>query len=275
MARDRGQKVDARPARRAPLSAAAGSDPGRERENNEDRVLCDPERGIFAVIDGVGGESGGEVAAKIAHDTLHARLSRRTTDLERLIREAIALANREIYQRAEADARLRGMACVLTVALIDEERALVGHVGDSRLYLLRAGTIRKVTPDHSPVGSREDSGEISEIEAMRHPRRNEIFRDVGSALHGPDDEGFIDVLQVPFDAESALLFCSDGLSDMVTSAGIREAVEAHPRDPEAAVGELIDRANAAGGKDNVSVVLVLGERFGAARGAKPKPAKKA
>jgi serine/threonine protein phosphatase PrpC len=253
-----------------PVVAAAGSDPGRERENNEDRVLCDPDRGIYAVIDGVGGESGGEVAAGIAHDTLHARLSRRTTDLERLIREAIALANREIYQRAEADHRLRGMACVLTVALLDEDRARVGHVGDSRLYHLRAGAIRKVTPDHSPVGSREDSGEISEIEAMRHPRRNEIFRDVGSALHGPDDEGFIDVLEVPFDDQSALLFCSDGLSDMVTSAAIREAVEAHPGDPEAAVEELIERANQAGGKDNISVVLVMGERFGAARPPKAK-----
>ena len=161
--------------------AAAGSDPGRERENNEDRVLCDPERGIYGVIDGVGGESGGEIAAQTAHDVLRARLSRRTTDLERLVREAIALANRQIYERAQAEPRLAGMSCVLTVALLDGDHATVGHVGDSRLYLLRRGEIRKITRDHSPVGAREDAGEISEEDAMGHPRRNEIFRDVGSA----------------------------------------------------------------------------------------------
>jgi serine/threonine protein phosphatase PrpC len=241
--------------------SAAGSDPGRERENNEDRVLLDPERGIYAVVDGVGGESGGEVAAQTAVDVLRARLSRRTTDTSRLIREAIALANKQIYDRAQAEPGLQGMACVLTVAVLDDGQATIGHVGDSRLYLLRRGEISKVTRDHSPVGVREDAGEISELEAMHHPRRNEIFRDVGSALHEPDEEGFIEIHQVPFDPESALLLCSDGLSDLVTSARMLERVEAHPGDPEAAVRDLIAAANAEGGKDNISVVLVEGERF--------------
>lgn len=241
--------------------AAAGSDPGRERENNEDRILCDPERGIYAVIDGVGGESGGEIAAQTAHDVLRARLSRRTTDLERLVREAIALANRQIYERAQAEPRLAGMSCVLTVALLDGDHATVGHVGDSRLYLLRRGEIRKVTRDHSPVGAREDAGEISEAEAMSHPRRNEIFRDVGSAPHEPDDPGFIEVYKVPFERESALLVCSDGLTDLVPSARIREAVEDHAGDPQQAVQRLIAAANDAGGKDNVSIVIVEGDRY--------------
>ena len=249
--------------------AAAGTDAGRERENNEDRVLCEPERGIFAVVDGVGGESGGEVASQIATEVLRARLSRRTTDLDRLVREAIALANRQILERSQADPRLAGMSCVLTVALLDEDRAedraddrlVVGHVGDSRLYLLRRGEIRKVTRDHSPVGAREDAGEISEDEAMRHPRRNEIFRDVGSAPHEPDDPGFVEIHQIPFDAESALLICSDGLSDLVPAARIRQAVEANAGDPQAAVDRLIDEANEAGGKDNISVVIVEGEGY--------------
>lgn len=243
--------------------AAAGSHPGRERENNEDRVLADPERGIYAVVDGVGGESGGEVAAQTAVDVLRSRLSRRTTDLDRLIREAIALANKQVWERAQTEPALHGMSCVLTVAVLDGSRMTVGHVGDSRLYALRRGEIRKVTRDHSPVGMREDAGEISEAEAMRHPRRNEIFRDVGSAPHEPDEEGFIDVHQVPFDAEGAFLICSDGLSDMVPSARILEIVEARAGDPQAAVNELIDAANAAGGKDNISVVLVEGERYAA------------
>ncbi|HYO14386.1 MAG TPA: protein phosphatase 2C domain-containing protein [Thermoanaerobaculia bacterium] len=252
------------------VAAACGSDPGRERENNEDRVLFEPDRGIFAVIDGVGGESAGEVAAQTARDVLRARLSRRTTDLGQLVREGIALANKQIYDQARRDERLAGMSCVLTVAMLDGGHVTVGHVGDSRLYALRPGEIRKITRDHSPVGAREDAGEIPEIEAMRHPRRNEIFRDVGSAPHEPDEEGFIDVEQFPFDPESGFLICSDGLSDLVTSGRILELVEAYADDPQAAVDELIAEANAEGGKDNISVVLVLGDRF--ARSVRRRPA---
>lgn len=254
--------------------AAAGTDPGRERENNEDRVLCEPDRGIYAVVDGVGGESGGEIASQIAVDVLRARLSRRTTDLDRLVREAIALANRQIFERAQMDPRLAGMSCVLTVALLDGDKATIGHVGDSRLYLLRRGEIRKVTRDHSPVGSREDAGELSEEEAMSHPRRNEIFRDVGSAPHEPDETGFVEIHQIPFDEESALLLCSDGLSDLVPSARIRQAVEDNAGDPQAAIERLIREANEAGGKDNISVVLVEGERYARKAGPAAKPAMK-
>jgi PPM family protein phosphatase len=245
---------------RSPLAAAA-TDPGRERANNEDRVLCEPDLGIFAVIDGVGGESAGEIAAETALEVLRARLSRRTTDSARLVREAIALANRQIYERARSDARLSGMSCVLTVAVLDGGKVTVGQVGDSRLYALAPGDIRKVTPDHSPVGAREDAGDLSELEAMRHPRRNEIFRDVGSSPHEPDDARWIDVLEVPFAAAGALLLCSDGLSDMLPSREILETVESNAASPRAAVRALIERANAAGGKDNVSAVLVLGDRF--------------
>lgn len=256
----------ARAGPKGPL-AAAGSDPGRERENNEDRVLCDPERGIYAVIDGVGGESGGEIAAQTALEILKARLSRRTTDAARLIREAIALANKQIYDQAQANTALTGMACVLTVAVVDDGQATIGHVGDSRLYQLRRGEIRKITRDHSPVGSREDMGEISEEEAMRHPRRNEIFRDVGSGPHQPDEEGFIDLTRIAFAPDSALLLCSDGLSDLVPSQAILTAAEAHAGDPQATIKDLISQANAAGGKDNISVVLVEGERYAASVGA--------
>ena len=119
----------------------------------------------------------------------------------------------------------------------------------------------KFPPDHSPVGAREDAGDLSELEAMRHPRRNEIFRDVGSGPHEPDDARWIDVLEVPFEAGGALLLCSDGLSDMLPSREILETVESNAASPRAAVRALIERANAAGGKDNVSAVLVEGERF--------------
>ena len=243
--------------------AGAGSHPGREREINEDRILSEPDRGIYAVVDGVGGESAGEVAAQIAVDVLRARLSRRTAEVDQLIREAIALANKEIWKKAQEQPELAGMACVLTVAVLDGALVTIGLVGDSRLYLLGRGEIRKVTRDHSPVGMREDAGEISEAEAMSHPRRNEIFRDVGSAPHEPDEAGFIDIYHLPFDDQSALLICSDGLSDLVPAATLREVVESRAGDPDTAVRELIDAANAAGGKDNISVVIVQGTRFGA------------
>src|SRR5689334_7167784 len=110
------------------------------------------------------------------------------------------------------------MTCVLTVAVVDDGRAIVGHVGDTRRYKLRNGRIEKATRDHSPVGEREDACEISEREAMRHARRNEVYRDVGSELHDPLDAGFIDLVEVPFEPDAALLLCSDGLTDLIDSA---------------------------------------------------------
>src|ERR1035438_6554856 len=119
------------------------------------------------------------------------------------------------------------MACVLTIAVAENGRAIIGHVGDSRLYKVRQGEIRKITHDHSPVGEREDSRQISEADAMRHPRRNEVYRDVGSQEHSPDDPNFIELLNIPFEPDSALLLCSDGLSDQVTSAEILRRSEEH------------------------------------------------
>ena len=246
---------------KANLKCAGASDPGRVRHNNEDAFHIDAERGIFLVVDGIGGQAAGEKAAEIAVERVRARLGRQTGTVEQRVREAITMANNEILQAARANTDFAGMACVLTLAVLENGSAVVGHVGDSRLYHLRRGEIRKVTHDHSPVGEREDSRELSEAAAMRHPRRNEVFRDVGSEEHRPDDPDFIEVTNIPFDAESALLLCSDGLSDQVASAEIRGAVERHAGDPEAAVRELIAAANDAGGKDNVTVLVVEGEQF--------------
>ena len=243
------------------LRCAGGSDPGRARQNNEDALHVDPERGIFLVVDGIGGQAAGEKAAEIAIGRVRARLERQTGTVEQRIREAVTMANNEILRAARGKPEWEGMACVLTVAVLENGSAAVGHVGDSRLYQIRRGEIRKITHDHSPVGEREDSGELSEVEAMRHPRRNEVFRDVGSEEHTPDDAGFIEVQRIPFEPDSALLLCSDGLSDQVGSVEIRRAVERNAGSPEATVRELIEAANRAGGKDNVTVVVVEGEGF--------------
>jgi serine/threonine protein phosphatase PrpC len=253
------------------LKFAGRTDPGRVRRNNEDAFHIDADRGIFLVVDGIGGQAAGEKAAAIAVERLRARLERQTGATEQRIREAIAIANNEIIKAARSNPEWEGMACVLTVAVLENGSAVVGHVGDSRLYHIRRGAIRKITHDHSPVGEREDKGEIGESEAMRHPRRNEVFRDVGSEEHEPDDPNFIEIQRIPFDAESALLLCSDGLSDQVPAAEIERLVESNANDPDAAVRELIDAANRAGGKDNVTVVVVEGEQFTAPAAARENP----
>lgn len=243
------------------VRSAAVSDPGNIRGTNEDRVYADDERGIYLVIDGVGGEAGGEHAAAIAEEELLARLERSTGTVESRIREGIALAGKRILEYARRHPELAGMACVLTVAVVSDGGLVVGHVGDTRLYKIRRGALEKVTRDHSPVGAREDAGEISEYEAMSHPRRNEIFRDVGSEERLPDDAEFIDIRRVRFEPDSALLLCSDGLTDQVASADISATVAAWAGDPWVVARELIRRANNAGGKDNVSVVYVEGPAF--------------
>jgi serine/threonine protein phosphatase PrpC len=246
------------------LKCAGASDPGRVRRNNEDAWYIDAERGIFLVVDGIGGHAAGEKAAEIAVERVRARLERQTGTAEQRIREAITMANNEILRQARSNPDWQGMACVLTLVVLENGSAVVGHVGDSRLYEVRGKSIRKITHDHSPVGEREDSQELTEAEAMRHPRRNEVYRDVGSEEHQPGDPDFIELHRIPFEADSVLLLCSDGLSDQVPSGEIRQVVAKRAGDPEAAARELIEAANRAGGKDNVTVVIVEGDQVAAA-----------
>jgi serine/threonine protein phosphatase PrpC len=249
------------------LKAFGKSHPGLQRDNNEDRHFVDAGRGLFMVIDGVGGHAAGEKAADTALTMMLARLERETgTPAERL-REAITLANNEINRLAGTRPEWQGMACVLTVALVRDGVATIGHVGDTRCYKFRDGGVRKITHDHSPVGEREDRGEITEIDAMRHPRRNEIYRDAGTEEHSPTDEEFIEIVEVPFESDSAMLLCTDGLTDLVTSARLKQIVYEHAGNRATVVLRLIEAANEAGGKDNVTAVYIEGEGFAAsARG---------
>ena len=164
------------------------------------------------------------------------------------------------------------MACVLTAVVVhDGQRASSATSATRGSTSCGAARIEKVTRDHSPVGEREDAREISELEAMQHPRRNEVYRDVGSEPHEPADPDFIDVQEVTFEPDAALLLCSDGLTDLVDSTSINDIVRRCGR-PAADGGEaLIDAANAAGGKDNVTVVYVEGEQFAAAGGEPAGP----
>ena len=261
MSRSRAGAIRTQPISMRGIRAAGRSDTGLQRDVNEDRFHIDRNRGLFIVIDGVGGHAAGGKAADIALQRVRERLERETGPVVNRIREAITIANNEICRLAATRPEWDGMACVLTVAVVEEGLATIGHVGDTRLYKIRGGGIEKVTRDHSPVGEREDANELSEAEAMRHPRRNEVYRDVGSDPHDPSDADFVDVQEIAFESDAALLLCSDGLTDLVDSAAISRIITRCSGDPGAVVTELIHAANAAGGKDNVTVVYVEGDAF--------------
>ena len=242
------------------LLSGGSTDTGPLRKRNEDRYWIDAARGIFLVVDGMGGHAAGEFAAQTALEAIRDSLTQPAPAAAR-VRGAIAAANNRIFALSRERVELAGMACVLTLAVVEEGRITIGHVGDSRLYLIRNGSMRKLTSDHSPVGEREDAGELSEAEAMRHPRRNEVFRDVGSRLHGPHDEDFIEIRQCPFHSDAALLLCSDGLTDQLRSEHIRRIVQEYDGDPTRVVRELVKAANRAGGTDNVTALFVAGPAF--------------
>jgi hypothetical protein len=177
------------------------------------------------------------------------------------VREAITLANREILLKAQTDRKLEGMACVLTLAVLEGQELTIGHVGDSRLYRLDARGISKLTHDHSPIGELEDAREISETDAMLDERRNEVYRDVGSEHRDPDADDFIELVRTKFDDDAALLICSDGLTDMLSALELNRIVRLHAGAPDAAVAALITAANEAGGKDNVTAIVLEGPKF--------------
>ena len=231
------------------------------RAENQDRVYADDELGIFLVVDGLGGHAAGEKAAETAVEAVRAEMFEAGGDPRQQIRRAITAANNRIFEEASENETWRGMACVLTLAVISDDKVMVGHVGDSRLYLTWNGAIRKLTSDHSPVGEREDAGELTEAEAMAHPRRHEVFRDVGSRRREPDEEDFIEVKEFLFKPDAAILLCSDGLSDQLTASEILEVIERYNGDPAQVADELVEAANVAGGNDNITAIFVAGSEF--------------
>ena len=238
------------------------SDTGRRRTNNEDAYVIEniwDEDHILAVaIDGVGGYEGGEVAAAIAQKCIPEYL-RNYPNGERvdLLKQAVAFANDAIYTKRQENPELSSMSCVLTAALIEvkNRRINMAHVGDTRLYELYNGKYQKLSHDHSLVGYREEIGDLTEEEAMRHPQRNIISRDVGSKLLQDNYDDYIETNTFPLHGESSLLLCSDGLCDMVTSLQMRAVLELNISTKEK-VEALIQAANNAGGKDNITVVIV-------------------
>lgn len=237
------------------------TDMGRQRTNNEDAFVAQQlnDSIVLAVaIDGVGGYEGGEVAAEMAQTEIPAYLKNYNRgELLELLKQAVVSANNAIFERRQTDADRPSMSCVLTATIIDTRQDTINmvHVGDTRLYQFHHGELTKLSHDHSLIGYREEVGDLTEEQAMHHPQRNVISRDVGSAHHEVSDPDFLEAAQFPLLPNSTLLLCSDGLTDLITSKQIVAVLEQDvPLDEKAKL--LIDAANEAGGKDNVTVVLV-------------------
>ena len=243
------------------ISIYGQTDMGRVRTNNEDafvaQSLWDENTFLAIAIDGVGGYEGGEIAADIARKSIPEFLSV-SSNGERieLLKQAVTAANNAIFEAREADPEHGQMSCVLTAAIIDiaQREISMAHVGDSRLYGFHHGELRKLSHDHSLIGYREEIGDLSEEEAMHHPQRNVIGRDLGSQKHKANDDEFIEAQVFPLLPNTTLLLCSDGLTDMITSATITSVLNTKDSLEEKA-DALIKAALEAGGKDNVTVVL--------------------
>ncbi|MDY5858618.1 MAG: protein phosphatase 2C domain-containing protein [Porphyromonas sp.] len=246
------------------ISYIAKSDLGRRRENNEDNYIeCIDAQGrqlLLGVIDGVGGYAGGEVAAQICRDTIEAGYAELCATAPELLPEAlrrlVVRANNAIIDRQEQVEELRSMSCVLSFALLDYERESLyyAHVGDSRGYILRGNELSKFTHDHSMVGYLEETGSISEEAAMSHPRRNEVSKLLGERRLTTEDHEYVEVGAHSFYGGDCVLFCSDGLSDLVPSLEIAQILLSGGS-LEARAQQLIAQANEYGGKDNITVAL--------------------
>ena len=223
------------------------SDVGRQRQANEDSYLA--RAPLFVVADGMGGAQAGEVASLTAIQAFQAGLP--GGNPEESIERTIGEANRNIYNQAHADASLAGMGTTITVAAVDSdnERVVIGHVGDSRAYRLRNGIIQRLTKDHSLVEEMRRRGQITEEQAEDHPQRSIITRALG-----PEPEVQADLATVPSEPGDIFLLCSDGLTTMIGDEQIREILMG-ATSLDAAVRTLIDEANRAGGRDNITAIV--------------------
>jgi protein phosphatase len=225
---------------------AVASDTGRRRRRNEDNYVATPP--LFAVADGMGGAQAGEVASQLAASALEAGDSDGRVGTER-IDALIQEANRRIFDRASTDPTASGMGTTMTVALVDGMTVAIGHVGDSRAYLVRGEKMEQLTDDHSLVNELVKTGKLSQQEAQVHPQRSVITRAVGT-----DPDVDVDGFTIEAEDGDVFLICSDGLSDMVEDEEILELVHQNRDDLDRAVKALVGAANRGGGEDNITAV---------------------
>ena len=248
------------------ISWAARTDPGRRRSQNEDSFCANPDLGLFVVADGMGGHAGGEVASELAVNEIQTVIESTTalgpqdtwpvpfdakvgTDGNHL-RAGFSMANSRIARQVEKTEELRGMATTAVAVLVRGGKAALAHVGDSRAYLWRGGQLTRLTADHSWVEEQIQAGMLTEAAAREHPWRNIVTR----ALSGAEGLN-VDVTELELEADDRLLLCSDGLPTVVQDSEIGTVVSS-PANLQAVCDELVSRANAAGGPDNVTALVV-------------------
>lgn len=248
------------------VATLSRTDVGCVRNNNEDAVAVDTDLGLLVLADGMGGYNAGEVASQMASaiiiKDMRRGLRRRSrasaaddadaalSPAAKLLKHAVERANREIFDAAQARPDCQGMGTTVVAVLLHDNRMTVAHVGDSRLYHWRFGTLRQVTRDHSLVEALVAAGELSRTDAEAMVRKNIVTRALGT-----DAEVSVDLTEEALEVGDLLLLCSDGLCDMVPDTAMALSLHRHGDDLPAAAEQLIGQALAAGGKDNVSVVL--------------------
>src|SRR5215470_1296040 len=231
------------------LRYAVRSDVGLLREGNEDSAYAGPH--LLAIADGMGGHAAGEVASSVAIYALK-DLDRDDVPTDRLLdalAQAVAAANNELHERSVEDPAVEGMGTTLTALLWSAGTIAICHIGDSRAYLLRAGELPQITRDHTLVQSLVDDGRLTQAQAATHPQRSLVMRALQSGTEAEPDLSIL-----PANAGDRYMLCSDGLSDVVTEATLRETLIRYA-DRDQAVTELIDLAIRGGGPDNITCIV--------------------
>ena len=222
------------------------TDVGCVREHNEDSLVVAPP--LYVVCDGMGGHAAGEVASEIAVNVIADRVP--ATPDAAALGQAVEEANLAIIQAAREGVGRAGMGCTCTAAMLENERLIVAQVGDSRAYLLHGGTLQQITRDHSLMADFIEAGQITPEEARVHPQRSVITRALGS-----DPRTQPDLFEINVNTGDRLLICSDGLTSMIEDYEIEDILNRTP-DPQIAASKLVNAAIAAGGHDNVTVIVV-------------------
>jgi len=241
-----------------PLTAAGLTDTGKTRPGNEDAFVLVPDKGLYIVADGMGSHNAGALASKIVVETLPKMIEQRldgvsssdTEGISSLLQETLVSLSQRIWKESASKPDLAGMGATVVVANVHADCVFIAHMGDSRAYLLRDGGLRQLTEDHSVIGILLRGGEITAEEAEHHPARGRVSRYIGM-----EAEVYPDVQWHRAEAGDRLLLCTDGLTGMVSDSAIGEVLSEFP-DPERACRALVDAANASGGKDNITALIV-------------------
>lgn len=247
----------------------AKTDPGRARDNNEDSVAFDGATRTVVLADGMGGYNAGEIASGMATAFIKSELSRwlleagagaNVREVRRAMEICVDNANLSIFNAASSNAQYAGMGTTLVVGVFTGDKLLVGHIGDSRCYRLRAGVLERITKDHSLLQEQIDAGLITLEQAATSSIKNLVTRALGV-----EDTALLEVNEFAVQAGDLYLLCSDGLSDMIDDAAIARIVATESSLEQKAI-QLVDAANENGGRDNISVLMVAVSEFAEKRG---------